>query len=160
MTSTIAPHCHTVTSSSDSSSLCTSTVLSSPFSANAALPPHPRLQTCYRLFVHSVSSPLPLPPAPASSSPPYSLRVLQWNAGGLHTRSTELLHFHSFNPLDLICIQKSNLNLSSFFRIAGFSALRSDRTQSLFGNLSRDATHAVHLKEPEHLKEPQPSQGR
>ena len=42
-----------------------------------------------------------------------SLRVLQWNAGGLRSRSTELLHFISSHPVDLICIQKSNLNLSS-----------------------------------------------
>ena len=63
--------------------------------------------------------------------PPDSLRVLQWNAGGLRARSTELLHFLSSHPVDLICIQKSNLNSSSSFRIPGFSALRFDRTHSL-----------------------------
>ena len=72
-------------------------------SANAALSPHPRLQTSYRRFAHSVSSssaPSPLSLAPgcpstpqASSFPLDSLRVLQWNAGGLQARSTELLHF-------------------------------------------------------------------
>ena len=46
-----------------------------------------------------------------------SLRVLQWNAGGLQARSTKLLHFISSHPVDLIYIQDSNLNLSSFFRI-------------------------------------------
>ena len=59
---------------------------------------------------------------------PDFLKVLQWNVGGLQTRSTELLHFISSHPLDLICIQESNLNLSSSFRIPGFSALRSDRS--------------------------------
>ena len=74
--------------------------------------------------------------------PPDSLRVLQWNAGGLRARSTELLHFLSSHPVDLICIQESNLNSSSFFRIPGFSALRSDRTHSRSGILSPDTTHA------------------
>ena len=74
--------------------------------------------------------------------PPDSLRVLQWNAGGLRARSTELRHFLSSHPVDLICIQESNLNSSSSFRIPGFSVLRSDRTHSRSGILSSDASHA------------------
>ena len=70
------------------------------------------------------------------------LRVLQWNAGGLRTRSTKLLHFRSSHPVDLICIKESNLNSSSSFRIPGYSALRSDRTHSRPCTLTRDATHA------------------
>ena len=73
---------------------------------------------------------------------PYFLRVLQWNAAGLRARSTELLHFISSHPVDLICIQESNLNLSSFFRIPGFSALRPDRTHSRFDIFSTDVTDA------------------
>ena len=79
---------------------------------------------------------------PISSPPPDSLRVLQWNAGGLRVRSTELLHFLSSHPVDLICIQESNLNSSSSFQIPGYSALRFDRTHSRSGILSPDATHA------------------
>ena len=79
---------------------------------------------------------------PASSPSPDSLRILQWNAGDLRARSTELLHFLSSHPVDLICIQEFNLNSSSSFRISGFSALRSDRTHSRSGILSPDATHA------------------
>ena len=73
----------TVTSSSYSSSWYTSTAQSGPSglpSANAALAPHPRLQTSYPFSAHFVSSPfasLPPPHAPgcfslppASSSPP------------------------------------------------------------------------------------------
>ena len=60
-------------------------------------------------------------------------RVLQCNAGGLRARSTELLHFISSYPVDLICIQESNLNLSSSLRISGFSALRSDGTHPRSG---------------------------
>ena len=71
-----------------------------------------------------------------------SLRVLQWNAGGLRARSTELLHFLSSHPVDLICIQESNLNSSSSFRIPALSALRSDRTHSQSGILPADTTHA------------------
>ena len=73
---------------------------------------------------------------------PDSLRVLQWNAGGLRAKSTELLHFLSSHPIDLIWTQESNLNSSSSFRIPGFSALRSDRTHSRSGILSSDITHA------------------
>ena len=95
------------------------------------LPPHHRpllLAVLLRL----------LPPLPS----PDSLRVLQWNAGGLRARSTELLQFLSSHPVDLICIQESNLNSSFSFRIPGFSALRSDRTHSRSGILSPDAAYA------------------
>ena len=78
------------------------------------LPLHPH----HRLMLLAVSLylllPLPLP---------NSLGVIQWNAGGFQARSTELLHFISSHPVDLICIQESNLNLSSSYRIPGFSAL-------------------------------------
>ena len=79
---------------------------------------------------------------PASSLHPNSLRVLQWNAGGLRARSTELLHFFSSHPVDLICIQESNLNSSSSFQIPGFSALHFYCTHSRSGIVSLDAMHA------------------
>ena len=96
-------------------------------------------------------SPLPLAPdctstSSASSSLPDSLRVLQWNAGGLRARSTELLHFLSSHSVDLICIQESNLNSSSSFPIPGFSALRSDRSHSssdIFSTYVTDASGGV-----------------
>ena len=130
----------------------TSTVQSSPASANAALsrptlvskPLIPHLPIIYLL-------PLTLPHRPLLLAfllrllPPLlpdSFRVLQWNAGGLRAKSTELLHFLSFLPVELICIQESNLNSFSSFRIPGFSALRSDRTHSWSGILSSDTTHA------------------
>ena len=94
------------------------------------LPPHhcPLLPT---VLLHL------LPPLP-----PHSLRLLQWNAGGLRARSTELLHFLLSHSVDLICIQESNLSSSSSFRIPGFSALRSDYTCFRSGILSPDTTHA------------------
>ena len=70
-----------------------------------------------------------------------SLRVLQWNAGGLQARNTELLHFISFYPVDLTCIQESNLDLLSF-RIPGLSVLRSDGTYSQSGIFSTNVTDA------------------
>ena len=128
----------------------TSTVQSGPPSTDAALPPHPHLQTSYPPSAHFISfssapSSLSLAPGcsmPPASSPPDSPRVLQWNAGGPRARSTELLHFLSSHPVDLICIQESNLNSSSSFQFPGYSALRSDRIHFRFGILSRDATHA------------------
>ena len=122
----------TVTPSSDSSEMYTFTVQFGPASANAALSPHPRLQTFYPPFAHYISFP----------SAPDCPMVLQWNAGGLRAMNTELLHFLSSHPVDLICIQESNLSSSSSFRIPGFSALRSDRTHSRSDIFSSDAAHA------------------
>ena len=144
------PPCRiTVTPFLDSSDMYTSTVQSSSTSANAALLPHPCLQTSYPHLPILYSLPMPLHHRPflllfctsCLHSPPNSLRVLQWNAGGLRARSTELLHFLSSHPVDLICIQESNLNSSSSFRIPGFSALHSDCTHSQSGILSPDTTH-------------------
>ena len=119
---------------------------SGPASANAALSLYPRLQISYPPSAHyiSPSSALPLPSlAPGyPSAPSDSLRVLQLNAGDLRARSTKLLHFLSSHPVDLIWIQESNLNSSSSFRIPGFSALRSDCSNSRSGILSSDTTHA------------------
>ena len=74
---------------------------------------------------------------------PYdSLRVFQWDAGGLQAKSTELLYLISSHPVDNICIQESNLNSSCSFRISGFSALRTDCTHSRSGIFSPDDPHA------------------
>ena len=144
------PTRNTVTPSLDFSDMYTSFVQSCIPSANAALPPHPRLQTSYLLSTPSASSPsAPSPPSlgpgcpstPPASSPTDFLRVLQWNAGGLRARSTELLHLLSSHPVAVICIQKSNLKSFFSFWIPGFFALCSDRTHQRFGILSPDATH-------------------
>ena len=74
--------------------------------------------------------------------PPDSLRVLQWHAKGFRTMSTEFLHFLLSHSIDLICIQESNFNSSSTFRIDEFFALRSDCAHSRSGIFSPDATHA------------------
>ena len=50
-------------------------------------------------------------------SSPDSLRVLQWNAGGLRARSTELVHFLSSHPVDLTASRNpilTHLPLSGF----------------------------------------------
>ena len=95
------------------------------------LHPHHRLMLLAVSFYLLLSLPLP-----------NSLRVLQWNAGGLRARSTKLLHFISSHSVDLIYIQDSNLNLSSSFQIPGFSALRSDGTHSRSGIFSTDVADA------------------
>ena len=84
------------------------------------LPLHPH----YRLMLLAVSLYLVLPLLLHEC-----LRFVQWS-WGLRARNTELLHFLSSYPIDHICIQESNLNLSSSFQISGFSALRSDRIHS------------------------------
>ena len=141
-----------MTSSSDSFSLYTFTAQSGPlplmqhthstltFKPLILFPPtlyllplHPH----HRLMLLAVSLYLLL-----SLPLPNSLRVLQWNAGGLCARSTKLLHFISSHSVDLIYIQESNRNLSSSFPIPGFSALRSDRTHSRSGIFSTDVPDA------------------
>ena len=97
------------------------------------LPLHPH----YRLMLLAVSFYLMLP-LPLLKFP----MVLQWNAGSLQARSTELVHFISSHPDDLICIQESNLNLSSSFWVPGVSALRSDGTHSRSGSFSTNVTDA------------------
>ena len=97
------------------------------------LPLHPH----HRLMLLAISLYLLL-----SLSLPNSLRVLQWNAGGLRARSTKLIHFISSHPVDLIYIQESNLNLSSSFWIPGFSALQFHGTQSRSGIFSTDVADA------------------
>ena len=95
------------------------------------LHPHHRLMLL-AVFLYLLLS-LPLP---------NSLRVFQWNAGGLQARSTKLRHFISSHLVDLIYIQEYNLNLSSSFQIPGFSALRSHGTHSRFGIFSTDVADA------------------
>ena len=73
---------------------------------------------------------------------PNFLRILQWNAGGVQTRSIKLIHFILSHPVDLIYIQESNLNLSSSFRIPGFSALQFHGTHSRSGIFSTDVADA------------------
>ena len=97
------------------------------------LPLHPH----HRLMLGAVSLYLML-----SLSLSYSLRGFQWNAGGLQARKTKLIHFISSHPVGLIYIQESNLNLSSSFRIPGFSALQSDGTHSRSGIFSTDVADA------------------
>ena len=130
----------TVTSSLHSSSWYTSTAQSGPllliqhshstlaFKPLILFPPtlyllplHPNHPLMFLAVSLYLLLPLPLP---------NSLRVFQWNAGGIRARSTELLQFISSHPVDLTCTQESNLNLSSSFWIPGFSALQSDGTHS------------------------------
>ena len=97
------------------------------------LPLHPH----HRLMLLAVSLYLLL-----SLPLPNSLRVLQWNAGGLRAKRTKLIQFISSHPVDLIYIQESNLNLSTSFRIPGFSALQSHGTHSRSGIFSTDIADA------------------
>ena len=130
----------------------TSTVQSGPPSANAALPPHLRLLTFYLPSAHFVSSPsapsLPslapgCPSTPLLPLPSDSLRVLQWNAGGLRARSTELLHFLRPISLTLSVSRNPILTHLTLFRIPEFSALQSDRSHCRSGILVLPRTLAA-----------------
>ena len=143
------PPCrNTVTPSSNSSDMYTSTVQSGP--PLLVLHSRPTLISKLLIFCQPILYLLPqhhpllqavllrlLP-----TLPPDSLRVLQMNAGSLRARSTELFHFLLSHSVELICIQEFNLISSFFFQIPEFSAQLSDRTHSLSGILSPDATHA------------------
>ena len=140
-----------MTSSSDSSSWYTFTAQSGPHLLMQDS--HPTLTFKFLILFPPTLYLLPLHPHHRlmllavslyfllSLSHPNSLRVLQWNAGGLRARSTKLIHFISSHPVDLIYIQESNLNLSSSFRIPGFSALQSHGTHSRSGIFSTDVAN-------------------
>ena len=99
----LPPSRNTVTTSLDSSDMYTSTVQSGPpllmLHSRPTLVSKPLIPHLLILYL------LPLPPPTTVPcfwlffctscllSPPDSLRVFQWNAGGLRARSTELLHF-------------------------------------------------------------------
>ena len=125
----------------------TSTVQSGP-PANAALSPHPRLQTSYPPSAHLN---LPLPP----HHRPLLLAILlcllspltlSWFFNGmLEVFEPGALNYFTFSQPTLSTLSASrisNLNSSSAFRIPGFSALHSDHTHSRSGILSPDDTHA------------------
>ena len=100
---------------------------------------HPTLPSFFPLWnsslcISSFSNCFHIPPA--SSSSPDSLRVREWNAGGLRAKNDEVLHFIWLHPVDPFCNQKSNLNLSSFFGISRYSAQRSHHAHSQTGILS------------------------
>ena len=98
------PPCRiTVTPSSDSSDTYTSTVQSSPAPANAALSPHPRLQTSYPPSAHYISSPA----APPPTTVPCSWLSL--------CASTPLLTLSGFFNRMLEIFKSGALNYSTFF---------------------------------------------
>ena len=135
----------TVTSSSDSSSLYTSSVQSGP-SAHPLLMQHSHptlainlvfffrsfrifslctitIASCFWMFIFT------------SCFLFSSLNSSGFFNGMLAFSKSEalLLPFISSHPVDLICIQEFNLNLSSFFQIPGFSALRPNCIHSQHG---------------------------
>ena len=119
------PTRNTVTLSSDSCDIYTYTVQSSPSSANAALLPHPRFQT-YPPTAHSVSSPSASHHRPLLLAvllyllpllPPNSLRVFQWNAGGLRDRRTD--YFTFFCPM-LLTLSISRNPILTHLPLSGF----------------------------------------
>ena len=121
------PTRNTVTSSSDSSDMYTSTVQSSPSSANAALPFHPRLQTSYPPSAHSVSSPsAPLPPSPApgcpsttpASFPPPTLSG--FSNGMLEVFEPEALNYFTFFCTILLTLSVSRNPILTHLPLSGF----------------------------------------
>ena len=132
----------------------TSTVQSSPSSANTALPPHPRLQTSYPQSAHSVSSPSsPSPPSlppgcpsmpPASSSPQ---TLSGFSNGMLEIFEPGAMNYFTFSRPTLSTLSVSrnptltHLPLSEF--LSSLLCVLIVPTPGLaFTHLSPDATHA------------------
>ena len=117
----------TVTPSSDSSDMYTSTVQSSPASANAALSPHPRLQTSYLPSAHSISSTSALPPpflAPGfPSAPPASTLPLTLSGffnGMLEVFEPGALNYFTFSRPILSTLFASRNPILTPLPISGF----------------------------------------
>ena len=136
-----------MTLSSDSSDINTSTEQTSP-SANAALPPHPRLQTSYPPSAHSVSSPSAFQHRPLLLAvllrllPPPPLTLSGFSNGMLKVFEPEALNYFTFFRPILSTLSVSRNPILTHLPHSGFSALCSDRTHSRFSILSLDATHA------------------
>ena len=140
--------CSIVTPSSNSSDMYTSTVQSGPhlpmLHSRPTLIFKPlifNLPILYLLSLPPHHRPLPLAAFLRLHPflPPDSLRALQWNAKGLEPEA--LNYFTSFRRIPLTLSVSRNPPLT-LLPLSGFSALRSDRTHSQSGILSRDATHA------------------
>ena len=99
-----------MTPSSDSSDTCTSTVQSGPLSANAALPPHPRLQICYSLSALFISSPLPLIIVPCSWLSFYTSCLLPLTLSGIFNGMLEVFEPGALNYFIFSCPILSTLS--------------------------------------------------
>ena len=105
----------------------TSTVQSSLASANAALSPHPHLQTSYSTSAHFISSPsAPSPPslapgcpsAPPASSPPTNLSGF-FN-GMLEVFEPGALNYFTFSRSILSTLSASRNPISTYLPLSGF----------------------------------------
>ena len=123
------PSCrNTVIISSDSSNVYTSTVQSGPLSTNAALSPHPRLQTSYPPSVHFISSPsVPSPPSLASGCPsvppafsPPLLTLSGFFNGMLEVFKHEALNYFTFSRPILSTLSVSRNPILSHLPLSGF----------------------------------------
>ena len=138
----------TVTPSSDSSDMYTSTVQSSPASANAALSPHSRLLTYYPRYAHSISSPSAPLHRPLLLAfllchlPPFPLTLSRFFNGMLEVFEPGALNYSTFFRPILSTLSAFRNPILTPLPLSGFSALRSDRTHSRSGILSSDTTHA------------------
>ena len=124
----------------------TSTVQSSHPSANAALPPHPRPQISYpRLPILYLLPLLPHHRSLLLAVLLLSLTFSEFFNGMLEVFEPGALNYFTFFRvilLTLFVFRNPILTHFPLFRIPGFSALLSDRTNSWSGILSCDATHA------------------
>ena len=93
----------TVTPSSDSSDMYTSTVQSSPTSANAALSPHPRLQTSYPPSAHSISFSSALSPPSLAPGHPSTPPFLPLTLSGFFNGMLEVFEPGALNYFIFFC---------------------------------------------------------
>ena len=120
------PTPNTVNPSSDSSGLYTSTLQSGSSSANAALLPHPHLQTSYPPSAHFISSPSPPSPPPlasgCSSTPPASspLTPSGFFNGVLEVFEPGALSCYTFFHLTLLTVSASRNPILTHLPLSGF----------------------------------------
>ena len=120
-----------------SSGTYTSTVESGPFSANAALLPHPRLRTSYPpsyISFHHRPLLLAILLLPLTLSGFFNGMLEVFEPGALN-------YFTFFHPI-LSTLSAFRNPILTHLPLSGFSVLRSDRTHSRSGILSSDASHA------------------
>ena len=137
-----------MTPSLDSSDMYTSTVQSSPASANAAISPHPRLQITYPHLPIIYLLPLIRYHHPLLLAfflrllPPLSLTLSGFFNGMQEDFEPGALNYSTFFRPILSTLSAFWNPILTHLPLSGFSALRSDRTHSRSGILPSDTTQA------------------
>lgn len=83
---------------------------------------------------------------------PNSLKILMWNANGLHQKLNELQHFLQQHNIDIALISETHLNANKTVKVVNYNLYRNDRLNNTYGGT------AIYVKKNiDHTKLPIPN---